>query len=95
MAKLPNRLVIEMTNTDKFDELGCPVVGFESKDYAECIIEELEKIKTEIESKQEESNIKDEEGCVDEGITYAYNVGIADCLEIIDKHIKEINNECI
>ena len=44
MAKLPNRLVIEITNTDKVDELGNPVIGFESKDYAECIIEELEKM---------------------------------------------------
>ena len=49
MAKLPNRLVIEITNTDKVDELGYPVIGFESKDYAECVIEELEKIKEEIE----------------------------------------------
>ena len=48
MAKLPNRLVIEIANTDKVDELGCPVVNFESKDYAECVIEELEKIKAEI-----------------------------------------------
>ena len=48
MAKLPNRLVIEITNTDKVDELGYPVVGLESKDYAECIIEELEKIKEKI-----------------------------------------------
>lgn len=48
MAKLPNRLVIEITNTDKVDELGYPVIGFESKDYAECVIEELVKIKEKI-----------------------------------------------
>ena len=61
--------------------------------YEKGQVEALEKIKTEIESKQEESNIKDEEGCVDEGITYAYNVGIADCLEIIDKHIAELKGD--
>ena len=44
MAKLPNRLVIEIANTDKVDELGNPVISFESKDYAECVTEELEKI---------------------------------------------------
>ena len=48
MAELPNRLVIEIADTNKFDELGNPVIDFESKDYAECVIEELEKIKAEI-----------------------------------------------
>ncbi len=48
MAKLPNRLVIEIAKIDKVDELGNPVIGFESKDYAECVIEELEKIWEEI-----------------------------------------------
>ena len=48
MAKLPNRLVIEIKNTDKVDELGNPVIRFESKDYAECVIEELEKLKADI-----------------------------------------------
>lgn len=48
MAKLPNRLVIEIANTDKVDELGNPVIGFESKDYAECVIEELENIKDKV-----------------------------------------------
>ena len=43
---LVDRLVIERTY--RYDELGDPIVDFESKDYAECVIEELEKIKAEI-----------------------------------------------
>ena len=92
MAKLPNRLVIEITNTDKVDELGNPVIGFESKDYDECIIEELEKIKEEI---LEYHCIK----CYGTCETYC---PYSDCIEpkeviedlkIIDKHISELKGE--
>lgn len=79
MAKLPNRLVIEISNTDKVDELGNPVVAFESKDYAECVIEELEKIKAEIECNMRKNNCD----------LYGY----ADSLVIIDKHIAELKGE--
>lgn len=78
MAKLPNRLVIEITNTDKVDELGNPVVDFESKDYAECIIEELEKIKEEILTQNPKFTI----GCE-----------MKMCLGIIDNHISELKGE--
>ena len=81
MAKLPNRLVIEITNTDKVDELGNPVIGFESKDYAECVIEELKKIKAEIEDiRLSEENV-DSSWCA--GLKYVNN-------KIIDKHIFEL-----
>jgi len=49
MAKMPNRMVLVIEN--KVNEFGDPVVNFESKDYAECVIEELEKIKAEFEDK--------------------------------------------
>lgn len=48
MAKLPNRIVIEMTDIDEVNELGDPVIDFESKNYAECIIEELEKLRDDV-----------------------------------------------
>ena len=65
MAKLPNRLVIEITNTDKVDELGNPIIGFESNDYAECVIEELEKIKAKIDFEEKWlKNIKMENGFI-------------------------------
>jgi len=46
MAKMPNRMVLVIEN--KVNEFGDPVVNFESKDYAECVIEELENIKADI-----------------------------------------------
>lgn len=48
MAKIPNRMVIEIAKIDKVDELGNPVIGFEAKDYDECVIEELVKIKEKV-----------------------------------------------
>ena len=79
MAKIPNRMVIEIAKIDKVDELGNPVIGFEAKDYDECIIKELEKIKAEIECNMRKNNCD----------LYGY----ADSLVIIDKEIDELKGE--
>lgn len=84
MAKLPNRLVIEITNTDKVDELGCTVVDFESKDYTECVIEELEKIKEEI-----QGLIDFEESCC------GYTTLAYECLGVINERIEAIRGKSI
>ena len=46
MKLIDDRIVIEITYRN--NEFGDPVADFESKDYAECVIEELEKVKKEI-----------------------------------------------
>ena len=79
MAELPNRLVIEIADTNKFDELGNPVIDFESKDYAECVIEELEKIK---------AKIVELEKKIGQGI---FTVELAS--EIVNDHISELKGE--
>ena len=81
MAKLPNRLVIEITNTDKVDELGNPVIGFESKDYAECVIEELEKIRSRLNHRAKEHLDGD------------YYVLIRDINEVFDEELAELKGE--
>ena len=79
MAKLPNRLVIEITDTNKVDELGNPVISFESKDYAECVIEELEKIKKKIYNTKEWHKIP----------VWSYE----ELAELIDDYISELEGE--
>ena len=87
MAKLPNRLVIEIADTDKVDELGNPVISFESKDYAKCVIEELEKIKAEINNFIGGMNMGDD---LDNETFKKLDIRIED---IFDDHISELKGE--
>ena len=87
MAELPNRLVIEIADTNKFDELGNPVIDFESKDYAECVIEELEKIKAEI-----GKEFVDLQDGSEEWRSYV-NESVLSCYEIVEKHISKLKGE--
>ena len=85
MAKLPNRLVIEIAKMDKVDELGNPVIGYESKDYAECVIEELENILVELDKC---SNI-----ILLHGNSHSFLTGVAISKDIVKKHIYELKGE--
>ena len=82
---LVDRLVIERTYRN--NEFGDPVVDFESKDYAECVIEELEKIKAEILKWQDDLNIESNND------DFYVHHGLSLSREIIDNHISELKGE--
>ena len=88
MAKLPNRLVIEIADTYKVDESGYPIVDLESKDYAECVIEELEKIRAEI-------NVIDYDVQVyhEEILREKVYISKTKIIKLIDKRIAELKGE--
>lgn len=82
-----DRIVIERTYRN--NEFGDPVVDFESKDYAECVIEELEKIK-EIYKKLADESVKNHsKGDYYIGKSTAYGVAIS----AIEERIAELKGE--
>ena len=86
MEKTPNRLLIVIEN--KYNEFGDPVVNFESKDYAECVIEELEKIRAEI-------NVIDYDVKVyhEEILREKVYISKTKIIKLIDKRISELKGE--
>ena len=61
--------------------------AFESKDYAECVIEELEKIKAEI-----GKEFVDLQDGSEEWRSYV-NESVLSCYEIVEKHISKLKGE--
>ena len=76
-----NRLVIETQVTDNKDIAGYPIVDFQAKSYEKCVIEELAKVKAELEKLE-----YDDFDC---------NLALPawKVYDIIDKHISELKGE--